>query len=767
MFKFLGDSQVWSSGRKTPAIAKSNRLEQLTLLLPLDKPGISLILIIGCCQRPPTKRKIFFLLATNTLQKQSIIKIYEGPLLLRSEMAAKTFDRLISEVATPLRNAYLSDIFFLRLCRACCFTRTLFSVRHFNSLFARAFHGVSSVPTFSFDCLQAAREDLPVAPNIASHFMNFLKLIPSSRQLCDFAAPVIASSILLDQYPPGMHLFLPAEVYNKLYSQQVREAASGKFREDLFSGYVLASMEALFLQLVGGRSAAAIHNTVLARYAAEWRTIQSSRSCFTCFTSTPQHFLPCGHSLCENCVQIFGRSQSHDPWLFRLQQCQLCQKPVDLIVRVRPPTAGHAILCIDSGGVRGIIPATVLERIEERLNLPIPVQEHFDLAYGISVGGLVVLGLYNKGWSATTCALKLESLAAEAFRNPGPQLGFFNWPIISKWIHLLLFGRLYSAQGIETALKGVFGNKKMASPSYATTVGTKVGILAASAKQPLTNLFTNYNGIGDARVGYHIPRGCNAIKAWEVARSTSAAPMFFSPKYVPDLGTFQDGGVLRNNPSIVIRLAQAYISLMQGRSTWNDIACLSKKESRSIDHYRLDIALEGEISLDDVSLMPLLRSLVFRDVALKETIEEVAQRLFAALFYFELTACPTPVGSRLRIEGKILCTRKARDSALPQIFERLDSSTILINRKATRFQIIYNDHGNITVPLVFLAGRSFSLEVRQDFSCLLFLLSGSPYVCSMLVSRSSVAASFGTRSYKRKRDNCKPCGRQSQRRRLF
>ncbi|KAJ3550781.1 hypothetical protein NPX13_g11457 [Xylaria arbuscula] len=346
----------------------------------------------------------------------------------------------------------------------------------------------------------------------------------------------------------------------------------------------------------------------------------------------------------------------------------------------------------------------------------------------------------------------------------------------------------------------------MASLPYATTVGAKVGILAASVEQPSTNLFTNYNGVGDARVGYVIPPDCDTVQTWEVARSTSAAPMFFPPKYVPELGrSFQDGGVLRNNPTIVglsefsaltrdtrpdliinlgtgsepkperqarfwhdswpVRLVRAYMSLMQGRSTWNDAACLVKRESRHIGHYRLDIALESEVCLDDVSAMPLLRSVVLEDTTLKETIEEIAERLFAVLFYFELTSLPTPVDSRYRIEGRILCTRKAGDPAVLQISQRLRSSTLLINNKATEFQLEYDLYGNIIVPLVFLADQSFSLEVRQADSGSSFPLSGSPYNTSTLVSRGGLAAFFGTRSQKRKADN-DPYERPSQRRRL-
>src|SRR5690242_11078260 len=49
------------------------------------------------------------------------------------------------------------------------------------------------------------------------------------------------------------------------------------------------------------------------------------------------------------------------------------------------------VLSIDGGGVRGIIPARILEEIEKRTNKPI--SELFDLIVGNSTGGLIALGL--------------------------------------------------------------------------------------------------------------------------------------------------------------------------------------------------------------------------------------------------------------------------------------------------------------------------------------------------------------------------------------
>src|ERR1051326_2989146 len=49
------------------------------------------------------------------------------------------------------------------------------------------------------------------------------------------------------------------------------------------------------------------------------------------------------------------------------------------------------VLAIDGGGIRGIIPALILEAIEERTNRPI--SSLFDMLSGTSTGGIIALGL--------------------------------------------------------------------------------------------------------------------------------------------------------------------------------------------------------------------------------------------------------------------------------------------------------------------------------------------------------------------------------------
>jgi hypothetical protein len=84
-------------------------------------------------------------------------------------------------------------------------SRVLFSGAHLAAFLKGAsahFAGTLSTP---FDLIGASRVDNPVAPDLTEHFSNFLKHVNSSNQLKEFAVPMLASSLLLDSYPPDSH----------------------------------------------------------------------------------------------------------------------------------------------------------------------------------------------------------------------------------------------------------------------------------------------------------------------------------------------------------------------------------------------------------------------------------------------------------------------------------------------------------------------------------------------------------------------------------
>jgi hypothetical protein len=83
--------------------------------------------------------------------------------------------------------------------------RMLFSATHFASLLESAYEHFASCRQTPFNFIKASRAFNPIAENLAEHLSNFLSQVSSLEMLTKFAAPSIASSFLLDNYPPDAH----------------------------------------------------------------------------------------------------------------------------------------------------------------------------------------------------------------------------------------------------------------------------------------------------------------------------------------------------------------------------------------------------------------------------------------------------------------------------------------------------------------------------------------------------------------------------------
>ncbi|KAI9855646.1 MAG: hypothetical protein M1813_009692 [Trichoglossum hirsutum] len=84
-------------------------------------------------------------------------------------------------------------------------TRTLFSATHFTAFFKYACDHFSETFKEPFDFIKASRIQNPISSNLEEHLSNFLKHIKSPKELTEFAVSMIASSFILDNYPPGTH----------------------------------------------------------------------------------------------------------------------------------------------------------------------------------------------------------------------------------------------------------------------------------------------------------------------------------------------------------------------------------------------------------------------------------------------------------------------------------------------------------------------------------------------------------------------------------
>lgn len=188
------------------------------------------------------------------------------------------------------------------------------------------------------------------------------------------------------------------------------------------------------------------------------------------------------------------------------------------------------ILSIDGGGIRGILPATILTEIERIAKKPISAM--FDLVAGTSTGGMLALGLNapdDKGLPRHS-ALSLKALYEEKGRE------IFQkslWRQVSTLAGLL--DTEYGHNFLEEILDEYLGESYL-SDSLSKTLITSYDI---GNREPFIfrsweNKFRN-------------------ISMKDAGRATSAAPTYFEPAVLTISGderTLIDGGVFLNNPAL-------------------------------------------------------------------------------------------------------------------------------------------------------------------------------------------------------------------------
>ncbi len=228
------------------------------------------------------------------------------------------------------------------------------------------------------------------------------------------------------------------------------------------------------------------------------------------------------------------------------------------------------VLCLDGGGIRGIVELTVLEQIEQALGIGLSIQSFFDLIVGTSSGGLIALGLGARGWSVHRCIKIFQSLCTAAF-NRRRGVGLLGRDFyLSPSNH-----NRYETKPLETSLQSTFGDESLFgglkdpfNDVHDTDRTTKVAVTTTTTDGSLL-LLANYNRI-DANDGsnYQLHRSekpHGEMKFWEAARATAAAPRMFKPfRHEPSGQILQDAAIYYNNP---IELA-----MRETRLVWPNVA---------------------------------------------------------------------------------------------------------------------------------------------------------------------------------------------------
>lgn len=257
------------------------------------------------------------------------------------------------------------------------------------------------------------------------------------------------------------------------------------------------------------------------------------------------------------------------------------------------------ILSIDGGGIRGLIPALVLKRIEGRTGKPI--SDLFDVIAGTSTGGILALGLTcpGKGGRPRYTAADL----AEMYVQEGATI--FPHELLGRVRQL--FEPKYSSRGRDEVLAQRLGQARL--------------------KEALTEVLVTAYDITARRPRFF--RSALARESVEedflmsdVARATSAAPTYFEPVQLHVEGlkapyVLVDGGVFANNPGMCAFVDRTTVKADLGRTLMVSLgtgSLLHPYRYRQAKHWGalhwaqpvIDVFLDGESETVDYQLKTIL-----------------------------------------------------------------------------------------------------------------------------------------------------------------
>jgi patatin-like phospholipase/acyl hydrolase len=201
------------------------------------------------------------------------------------------------------------------------------------------------------------------------------------------------------------------------------------------------------------------------------------------------------------------------------------------------------ILAIDGGGTRGIIPATILALLEEKMGKP--CNQIFDLIAGTSTGGIIALAIAAGVKCKVVQELYLEN-AEEIFYDDF-------WDNLRDGFGKNL-GADYKQDKLKKILQGIVGNMTMGDVHTTSKNAPKpftvmVPTFDLSAEKDPNKIDRNYR----PKVFTSLHPHDFTSRLVDIACATSAGPTYFpifksADKNLP--GSYIDGGVAINHPAM-------------------------------------------------------------------------------------------------------------------------------------------------------------------------------------------------------------------------
>lgn len=253
-------------------------------------------------------------------------------------------------------------------------------------------------------------------------------------------------------------------------------------------------------------------------------------------------------------------------------------------------TSKYLILACDGGGIRGLIPALLLQQLNK--SFPSFIDNAYLLA-GTSTGGIISLALASnvstdeivslyetKGATIFTPSSCIQG-SNTALQSPPPSPPSVAnedwWQYIMD--HLLdILCVWYDNTGLKSVIESVLGNAANATlDSLVPSSNPRYVLVNTLQLCNDKNIWTPLQLTNLPNIANNTSGGTLVVDA---AMSTSAAPIYFPPYQHPTYGFCSDGGLFANNPGMT-----ALTTLVESGVSLENIWMLSLNTGNTLDSY--------------------------------------------------------------------------------------------------------------------------------------------------------------------------------------
>ncbi|MEO1375966.1 MAG: CBASS cGAMP-activated phospholipase [Cyanobacteria bacterium J06635_10] len=195
------------------------------------------------------------------------------------------------------------------------------------------------------------------------------------------------------------------------------------------------------------------------------------------------------------------------------------------------------ILCLDGGGIRGVMPARILQKVEQKLGSPL--KEHFDLIAGTSTGSILAAGI-----ALEKSPEELLNLYKDKGLKIFPYQNLFSLKRLSLILKYGISAPKFSDEGLISVLQEQFGDRKLCD----------IVTNSEGAMDCLKVLIPSYDTQSRNPVIFKSwchDRWYSDVPVWEICLCSASAPTYFPAHKIEKNGqeySLIDGGVCANNP---------------------------------------------------------------------------------------------------------------------------------------------------------------------------------------------------------------------------